>query len=595
MTLRQKTLLIIGLIFAALVVLLSILTRTLLLSSYEALQAQDTHENVQRVLNSIEREVERLTNSVNDYARWDDTLTFAQDLNPEYVELNLSSSTFTAFQIDFMVFVAPNGEVIFSKGMNRSDETELAVPQDILDYVIQHPTLYQFTNVDDLTGGFAVLPEGSAMIGASPIRSSANTEPIGGALVWIRLLDSAEMARLSEITQLSVDLRPVNDAQLPADFRDALQQFNSTTPMLIRPLSDDRSAGYTLLNDIVGNPAIMLRVDTPRSIYLQGEQSTWYFIAALVILGLVAVITTTLLLERLVLARLASFNADVQRISETNLTGRVAVTGNDELARLESDINKMLTTIEAAQNELRTAKDAAEQANRAKSTFLANMSHELRTPLNAIMGFLSIMMMNGKLDTKDAYRAQRAYANSERLLNTINDILDISRIEAGRLQIVPTPFSVRDTMESIRSQMELLAEEKSLPITLHVNENVPGVIEMDGDALTKIITNLMSNGIKFTEKGSVNLDIYATGGQLIIKVSDTGIGIAPHMYDLIFESFRQADESSTRAFGGVGLGLAIVQNLCKAMQGSVRVESTLGQGSTFTVTLPFAHVSQQVV
>jgi signal transduction histidine kinase len=543
----------------------------------------------------LEREVEGFANSTNDYAVWDDTLDFVQNLTPTYISDNLSSATFVTFQINYIVFADTTGQVVFSSGIEPSDESEIPVPADVLEYVTQTPLLYQFASVDDRVKGFVVLSEGVAVIAAAPIRTSANTEPIGGSLIWIRMLNNAEMALLADRTQLSLDLHAINDPQLPPDFRSPIDSLSANNPTIIRPLADDRSAGYTILNDIDGNPSLILRVDTARSIFQHGQQSTLFFVVVLVILGLAAIATTLILVEKLVLARLAKFSADVGRISQTSLSERVSVTGDDELAAVELEVNNMLGRIEAAQEELRAAKDAAEQSNRAKSIFLANMSHELRTPLNAIMGFLSIILMNAKLDRKDAYRAQRAYANSERLLNTINDILDISRIEAGRLQIVMMPVSVRDTVESIRSQMEVLAEEKTLPVELQVTENVPTLIETDGDALTKIITNLLSNGIKFTEKGKVSLLVDSLDNQLIIKVTDTGIGIAPHMYDLIFETFRQVDDSTTRPYGGVGLGLAIVQNLCKVMQGTVRVESELGRGSTFTVIIPFARVGEEVV
>ncbi|MFN8372122.1 MAG: CHASE4 domain-containing protein [Anaerolineae bacterium] len=594
MTLRQKTLLIIGVIFALLVGVLSLLTRTILFNSYEDLQAQNTRANIQRAINSLQRETDNFAGSVDDYARWDDTLNFIQTLDENYIIDNIGSATFTTFYIDYMIFTDPSGQVVYSSGLDLSTETEIPVPAHVLDYVAQHPALYQFASVDDETSGFAHLPEGAAIIASHPIRDSLNQGPIGGALIWVRVMDDADRQMLAEIIQLSIDWYSLDDPQMPADFRTALEHINPSTPTYVNMLDSQRSAGYGLLNDLDGSPVMIVRIDAPSSSVQKGEQTALYFVIVLFILGATAVIATLLLLERLVLARIATFSADVRRISQTNVSGRVTISGKDELGTLEADVNRMLAQIESAQNDLRTAKDAAELANRAKSTFLANMSHELRTPLNAIMGFLSIMMMNGKLDSKDAFRAQRAYANSERLLNTINDILDISRIEAGRLQIVPAPVSIRDVVESIRGQMEVLAEEKQLAINVNIAPNVPAVVETDGDALTKIITNLLSNAIKFTEKGSVSLSVENQDRQLIIKVRDTGIGIAPHMYDLIFESFRQVDESTTRAYGGIGLGLAIVQNLCKAMHGSVRVESELGKGSTFIVNLPLQPVSMEV-
>jgi len=223
---------------------------------------------------------------------------------------------------------------------------------------------------------------------------------------------------------------------------------------------------------------------------------------------------------------------------------------------------------------------------RFKDEFLAVMSHELRTPLNAMIGLLGIALMGHTLNERDTMLVTRARANSERLLSLINNILDISRIEAGRLEIVASDVAVRPLIEQLRNNMSVLADQKGLTFTTTITDALPPVILIDEDALTKIITNLVANALKFTEQGSVTLRADAIDGELIVEVKDTGIGIPPQMRDVIFESFRQVDASSSRIYGGSGLGLSIVRNLCRAMDGTVRVDSTPGIGSTFTVTLP---------
>ncbi|NWF70296.1 MAG: HAMP domain-containing protein [Chloroflexi bacterium] len=594
MSLRQKSLLITVLLLIALVLLLSLLVRTLLLGDYAALQAQDTRANLQRALNALQRAANEFAINANDYGRWDNSVDFVQTLDPEYVESDIPDETFVAFAVNTMIFTDGAGQVVFSKSVDLLEETPVETPAALLAYVSGTPALNRHADNSSRTAGFALLPTGPALLVSVPIRASDDSGPLAGALVWIRLLDAQQIAVLSEITQLALDLRALNDAQLPDDFRAAASALASQ-PSYVQTLPGERSAAYGLLNDFNGAPAFILRVDTPNSIYAQGDSSSWTFIGALLAAGVFTVVVAALMLDWLVLRRLASLSADLRAITESqSLSARVTVAGQDELATLGTDINQMLATLERGQNELRAAKEAAEQSNRVKSAFLANMSHELRTPLNAIMGFLTLMMMNGKLDSKDAYRAQRAHANSERLLNTINDILDISRIEAGRLQIVPSAVSVRDVVESVRTQIDVLADEKQLKLETSVQAHVPPLIESDSEALTKIITNLLSNGIKFTERGSVTLTIDATPAKLIIAVQDTGIGIPPHMRDLIFESFRQVDESSTRAYGGTGLGLTIVQSLCTALGGSIRVESEVGVGSTFIVTLPLQILRQEV-
>jgi len=271
----------------------------------------------------------------------------------------------------------------------------------------------------------------------------------------------------------------------------------------------------------------------------------------------------------------------------------VKIDRRDEIGMLGEAFNKMAESLYAQVNTLNEKNRAlsiataeAREAARLKSEFLAVMSHELRTPLNAILGFLGIITLQGGLSDKQRHMIDRISANSQRLLNLINDVLDISRIESGRMELVPNSVNIRQLVELMYAQMDVLAEEKSLDFTTHVDDAVAEVIDADEDALIRIISNLLSNAFKFTEEGRVSLNVRNDAEGIVLAVSDTGIGIPAHMHEIIFESFRQVDSSSKREYGGTGLGLAIVQHLTNAMKGSVRVESTPGNGSTFYVTLP---------
>ena len=283
---------------------------------------------------------------------------------------------------------------------------------------------------------------------------------------------------------------------------------------------------------------------------------------------------------------------------------RFEVKGLDEIGQLGRAFNTMAGAIrlrdrslteanETLENRVRErtqqlelANREAREANRLKDEFLAIMSHELRTPLNAIIGFQGIMEMMGDLSEKNLQRVKRTRANAERLLHLIDDILDISRIESGRLQIVPSQIDVRELIDGLRNQMDVLAVEKHLTLRVEIEDDVPQTIWVDEDAFTKIITNLLANALKFTREGEVRLHIGYDNGTLQMRVADTGIGIPAHMHEIIFERFRQVDGSTKREYGGTGLGLAITRQLCQAMGGNIRVESVPNQGSTFTVTMP---------
>ena len=238
--------------------------------------------------------------------------------------------------------------------------------------------------------------------------------------------------------------------------------------------------------------------------------------------------------------------------------------------------------------ELRVANRLAQENARLKSEFLSTMSHELRTPLNAIEGFTSIMLSNMGVELTPRARGmiERISTNSKRLLSLINDFLDLSRIESGRMELVSSPIQPRSLAERWHRQIGILAESKGLNFKLEVDENLPTLLG-DEEALSKIGINLLSNAVKFTHQGQVTLRMRRAAHDLWhIEVEDTGIGIPLHAREYIFDEFRQVDQSSKRLYGGTGLGLAIVQKLTRLMGGTVSVQSEVGRGSIFTVALP---------
>jgi signal transduction histidine kinase len=284
-----------------------------------------------------------------------------------------------------------------------------------------------------------------------------------------------------------------------------------------------------------------------------------------------------------------------QQMVSGQLNETLKLESRDELAQVVESFNNVARALVSTNQALQIASVKAEESSRLKSEFLSTMSHELRTPLNAILGFTGVLLagMDGVMDESAHYMVERVELNSKRLLDLINNILDISKIEAGRMDVIESRVVLRQLVDQWRLQLGVLAKQKGLAFDCEVDPALPESVYLDRERVTQIATNLLSNAAKFTENGSIRLALTAQEEWLQLQITDTGIGIPPHALDFIFDEFRQVDGSSRRAYGGTGLGLAIVHKLCRLMNGSVVVNSSLGFGTTFTVKLPLKPVVEE--
>jgi signal transduction histidine kinase/CheY-like chemotaxis protein/CHASE3 domain sensor protein len=269
-----------------------------------------------------------------------------------------------------------------------------------------------------------------------------------------------------------------------------------------------------------------------------------------------------------------------------------------ELEQINSQLEEQTQLLENQKDELAKAQvvltarsDELQRANEYKSEFLANMSHELRTPLNSTLILAKLLADNkdGNLTPAQVKFAKTITSAGNDLLALINDVLDLSRIEAGKVELAPEQISVAATVESLVKTFQPTADQHHLRFSWVVEPGVSEQIETDPQRLGQILKNLLSNAFKFTEKGEVALRVFSSqGGTVAFAVRDTGVGIAPHQQEVIFEAFRQADGSIHRKFGGTGLGLSISRDLAALLGGAISVQSALGEGSVFTLTLPLA-------
>jgi two-component system sensor histidine kinase/response regulator len=311
-------------------------------------------------------------------------------------------------------------------------------------------------------------------------------------------------------------------------------------------------------------------------------------------LGVTSFVCAPLRSKQRILGCLAA-DKEAQRCTQEDLdllgtiASHVAVAIDNALAyqQLEQLTQTLEQRVRERTQELQAANQRLGEASRHKSEFLASMSHELRTPMNAIIGFTRLVMRRGKeiLAPRDYDNLGKILISADHLLALINDILDLSKIEAGRMEVYPVSFDVESLIEECFRTIEPLVKSEHLRLVNDCEADLPALF-MDQYKLKQILINLLSNAVKFTEAGTVTLSAQCRAGELSIAIVDTGIGIPADKLEVIFEEFHQVDSGTTRKYGGTGLGLSISRRLARLLGGDITVQSTVGVGSTFTVTLP---------
>ena len=354
-------------------------------------------------------------------------------------------------------------------------------------------------------------------------------------------------------------------------------------------------------------PAVFTKVTLP---YIEVKRavnrSRAILMSVAIVTTFLSMIALYLIVRYVIVKPLRHLREVIDEVSHGRMDVRADLGTNDDFEELARSMNRMLRTLLDSQIALRAAnegldKKVDEQAqmnlklyemNQVKSEFLANMSHELRTPLNSIIGFSELLEGVDSLNDRQQRFATNIRQSGRNLLDLINNILDLAKLEAGKMSGSPTEFQIRQLVENLCDMVRPLAEQKNIRTVANIPDDLPAVFQ-DQIKVRQILTNLVSNAIKFTpEGGRINVTAEKVDQQLVLKVEDTGVGIAENEQQIIFEKFRQGPsaiggDTLTREFAGTGLGLSIVKELSILLGGTVDLESEVGKGSIFTVTLPW--------
>jgi signal transduction histidine kinase len=526
-----------------------------------------------------------LLSTAADYAVWDATVTYARGGEPDYATNNWQFKTLDRFAIDAVVIVNAADRVLLAREVDRAarGERTLAAVHPIVRSVSPGGQVRDLTSSEGEASGYTVVGQGAFIWASTPVRLSGDTGPIHG-YVWLfrslgadfnAMAGTAAGASLQferELGGRAVARMPLNPADLRYDLSTARA---ATVNFIIESLPDG-----SRLRATVAAPRPLL--GTVRRL------SQYTLLTNLAIGALLAILAVTMLHHRLLrplenlVRRLGDIGARDDSAMRIDVPAR-----NDEIAAVIQAVNTMLATI-ASKRDAETARDAAIEANRLKSEFLAVMSHEIRTPMNGVLGMLELLSRSS-LDEQQHDRLQIASNSATSLLELLNSILDLSRLEAGRMELEIQPVDIRNLIAKVCELFEPRAAEKGLWLRSELPPGLAEAYKVDGGKLRQILGNLVGNAVKFTERGGITVRVSCgasgrEGQQLDIEVADTGIGIAPGQLGAVFEPFVQEHGGIARRYGGSGLGLSISKRLADLLGFSLAVRSVVDSGTCFTLS-----------
>ena len=590
MSIRWKIIIILCVAYALVTATTQWIQYRVLLPSFAQLECDEAHDALNRCIEAGRRDAEHLSMLCHDWASWDPTYGFIEDHNADYRHNNLQAEALPNLRLNLLAFLDRQRRLVWGKAIDLKTRRELPLSRFVRDLVQPGQSLTSHPHEESALVGVVTTEVGPMLIASQPILTSAGKGPIRGTLVMGRLLDPAAVHELSLRTQVPLQLWSIAADNMPAADRAVLARLTAPGTRLLSTDQPDKLLAYAVVSDLYGKPALLLRADLPRSITKQGNVAAR--VATLVNLlgwaGILAILWLTL--HRTVIHPLATVTDHVVRVRHRNdLSERLNLQRRDEIGVLAAEFDGMVASLAESRVRNLEAKEAAETANRAKSEFLANMSHEIRTPLNGVIGMVDLLA-GTPLDLRQKRYCRMAKTSAETLLDIINDILDFSKIEAGHLEFEETDFDLHVLLGDVCEMFAHRAEVKGLELSSHIAVDVPAAVRGDPSRLRQILVNLIGNAVKFTEEGNIVVRVVLEQDaeqEAVVRflVSDTGIGIPGDRRDRLFKPFSQVDTSTTRKYGGSGLGLAVCRQLVQRQGGTIGVESQEGQGSTFHFTV----------
>ena len=628
MKIRHKVFIYYGAIKVITCVMVGFLVFGIVANSFNEYSKKKHLENTEATEEIFYHTLKNLRDAMKSWLVWDDSYYFIKNGNKAYIQSNISAAdALKNVDLNMMTYWKKNGQYVYGIYSKDAHQTHL-LPRKILQLLSQEKKHLIPANADQSVNGFMDTPDGVMYVSSMPIyMSDKKAKPSNGRMIFGRLINKEFSQEVDELTSTSIKLLPVK--QFSKAYQNYLSKFtnlvnidddnnnkennafNKNTGGVSKKISlkaeyehgelfhylytyytsTNTAYSNTLYWDIDGHPVLVLETSEPTTYATLAIEKVKTFYLFFLIVSLISIFATFRIIDMFLIQpiqylskRIADICNGKYRTVEISHS-KYKVSDNDEIHQLQNNMSQLIKQLFDNEEEIIGAKVLAESSSQAKSEFLANMSHEIRTPLNSLMGSLELISMS-KLSKEQKSYLQIADLSGKNLIEILGDILDFAKIESGQFELNQEAFDFGEMIKEIETVTRHAIEKKGLEFSISIDSNLTSDLVTDKVRLKQIIINLLTNAKKYSNEGCVTLKTRAaedeTGQAYIyIDVTDTGVGIPKEKIASIFERFSQVDNTSTKAYQGIGLGLAICKRLVDFLDGKIGVESELHKGSKF--------------
>lgn len=542
------------------------------------LERADIQQQTELGLTALDWIVSKLDAVTHDFAAGDDVYDFSLDENVENIESLVLDSTFIDSEINLMLIFSNEGELVFSKAFDLVDVDEAPLPSYVGDQIRENGDLLDHQGTSSNYCGVLRTSEGPLIVASRPIITSKEEGPIRGTVVCARRLDVREMETLMGLTSLSLEMLEL-DESTESEYRATLADISEEDPIAIRKQSPKLITGYSLIEDVSHEPALLFKVEAPRDVYQYGLTCITYVMGSFLIIGITIGVLAMLVMDKLIISRLTKLSNAVSRAdTPSSESTTVEAPGGDEIFVLTKNIGDMLEVLKEYQFRLKERERMATIGE-----LSAMVGHDLRNPIQVVYGLCSILRKKvedlKKLGVDESQIRDLEYVDDELheqmlyMNKIVSDLQDYSKT----IRLVPDEVDIRHVIEDVLSSVKV---PSNVDVSVVFDEGFPELY-VDISLMRRLYTNLVNNAVQaMPDGGNLTVRGHSSDEYVFVDIVDTGVGISEENMGKIFRPLF-----TTKA-KGTGLGLSVCERIVESHGGVIMVESEVGVGSTFTVRLP---------